>query len=444
MRRPSVWFAVALPLLALVGTVALQRPDCTRPESADLPRFQWTHYWQSAFDAVSAACGAGLLTYDFEQDYTPQGRWTLTAIGVAGALLYVAAAARTMRGFFTFTTVRALPSTPVLIAAVIVLGAGCVPLLWFLKLTQPPGGDLAETTWQALSAFFSLGWTLKPEAQLAAWPIALIAWIGAAGWTLALLLSRKLRGDLFRTRVLLRAALGYFILLAIAATVIAALEIPRGARHALAGDAALADQSAGTRLGRGLIQTVAAAGAGIPTEPIADRAVSDGTKAVLAGTMLIGGMGGSAGGGVKWTLLIAAVFGAGVYGRSRVVFAGPIVRAGMTCVLALIALVIVVALGLLVIEAKVATSFQTAPTFADALLDAASAVAGGNLSSGLTAALTSRNLDVGIRLGAQQYQYGMAWIMLAMLVGRVLPLWVLCREAARVQEQLPPTELPLL
>ena len=37
-------------------------------------------------------CGVGLLTRDFEADLTSRGRWTLTAIGLFGAVLFLAAA----------------------------------------------------------------------------------------------------------------------------------------------------------------------------------------------------------------------------------------------------------------------------------------------------------------------------------------------------------------
>jgi hypothetical protein len=90
-------------------------------------------------------------------------------------------------------------------------------------------------------------------------------------------------------------------------------------------------------------------------------------------------------------------------------------------------LALVVALGLLLIENWTASRFQPPPTFADALLDACSAVAGGNLSGGLTESVTSRNLLSGIHQSVNLYPYGMTWLMLGMFVGRVLPLIVLRR-----------------
>mgnify|MGYP007051597327 CR=1 FL=1 len=48
--------------------------------------------------------------------------------------------------------------------------------------------------------------------------------------------------------------------------------------------------------------------------------------------------------------------------------------------------------------------------------------------------MTDRNLSRGIRLGVDLYQYGMVWLMAAMLAGRTLPLVVLSRAGARGTE----------
>lgn len=52
--------------------------------------------------------------------------------------------------------------------------------------------------------------------------------------------------------------------------------------------------------------------AGLPTEQLGDRGVSEGTKLVLCGVLLVGGLGGSAGGGLKWTLVLWALAAGGV------------------------------------------------------------------------------------------------------------------------------------
>ena len=70
--------------------------------------------------------------------------------------------------------------------------------------------------------------------------------------------------------------------------------------------------------------------------------------------------------------------------------------------------------ALLIIEAGLGSRWELPPSFADAFLDASSAVGGANLSSGLTRSLTSAYLSSGIRQNVDEYQYGMTWLMLAM------------------------------
>ena len=180
----------------------------------------------------------------------------------------------------------------------------------------------------------------------------------------------------------------------------------------------------------------------MPTESLVGRDVSDGTKLTLSGLLLVGGLSGSATGGVQWILLVWALAGGaaslGWLGRGKAGPASPTgpatglarcMHAGLGCLSLMILLTLIVAVGLLLIENWSASSYQPPPSLADALLDASSVVAGGNLSSGLTEAVTGRNLISGVRQSANLYQYGMAWLMLAMLAGRVLPLVVLRRLA---------------
>jgi Trk-type K+ transport system membrane component len=254
----------------------------------------------------------------------------------------------------------------------------------------------------------------------------------------------------------------YAASLLLAALLIGALESPRGGRapsvpaqaqnwhpptrHALSSESwapRLANQRFAIRYARSLVQTVAASGAGIPTESLAERNVSPGSKITLAALLLIGGLGGSATGGLQWPLLLGALAGgAAALGWSKrakpaqddathdPLHPARCMRAGLACLFLLTLLALLVALGLLLIENWTASPFQLPPSFADALLDAGSVVGGGNLSSGLTESVTSRHLHAGIRQSANLYQYGMAWLMLAMLAGRMLPLVVLQRLAS--------------
>jgi hypothetical protein len=149
-------------------------------------------------------------------------------------------------------------------------------------------------------------------------------------------------------------------------------------------------------------------------------------------------LGGSATGGVKFPLVLGAL-GFVVLATSRREgtksvserIAHTIAVAGVSTTLALLSLALIVALGLLIIEAMTASAYQPVPTFAEAFLDAASAVGGANLTSGLVGTVTDPNLIMGLGSGINQYQYGMAWLMAAMVLGRVLPLLLIERLTNR-------------
>ncbi|MBU0618391.1 MAG: hypothetical protein KKI02_11795, partial [Planctomycetes bacterium] len=84
LKQPDLWFLLALLLVTALGAVALAHADATYSEARHLSYSR--HYWQVAFDALSATCGVGLLTYGFQEDYTPLGCWILTTLGLSGAL----------------------------------------------------------------------------------------------------------------------------------------------------------------------------------------------------------------------------------------------------------------------------------------------------------------------------------------------------------------------
>ena len=496
LARPHVWLALALLVVAGVGAVLLADPACTRVEDEFLQVYHTRHEWQAAFDALSATCGVGLLTYDFEEYYTARGRWTLTALGVAGAVLYLLAVTQALRRLATAGTgpgryigdktggtepgrynedvasaprggrgagaripsrtsqaagAEHRPPHPVLVAAVfLVVLAVLLPLFWLAEWVGGVETSFSDAAWRASAAFASLGWTRDPQSGLDAWPVAVVAWIGALGWTTWVVVVPALRRRCVPVRGLCVSVGGYVCFLLIAAGLMCALESPRAGRRGIERDGkALSSQPPPTRYAQSLVQTVCASGAGIPTAALSDRAVAEGTKVTLAVVVLVGGMAGAAGGGIKWPLLMAVLAG-GVSALGRAGRNTPersvsrYTLAGAACVLSMLALASVVALGLLLIENHTASPYQPSPTFADAFLDASSAVGGANLSSGLTATVTSRNLITGMRQAANLYQYGMSWLMVAMLVGRVLPLFVLCRIADAGRASTRPASPPLL
>ncbi len=443
LKQPDCWFLVTLLVLTAGGTILLSQSGATRPDAQHLSYSR--HYWQAAFDALSASCGVGLLTYSFSADYTPQGRWILTALGVLGALLFLAAATHVARRMQAAEARVRVPHPLLVVGAFLVVQALALGLFLLLRLIGGGAANTAETAWGGIAAFSSLGWASEAQPGVDAWPLALLAWLGALGWPLWLLIVPRLTKRHVPMRAALAMLSGYTVSLLLAALLISAFESPRetGSRSAPGQSSARASPSLSRqpwpmRYGRSLVQTVAASGAGMPTESLAERETSVGTKVTLSALLLVGGLGGSATGGVQWPLLLWALAGgAAALGWPR--RAKPALdttrwmHAGLACLFLLTALALVVALGLLLIENCTASRFQSPPTFADALLDACSAVAGGNLTSGLTESVTSRNLLSGIRQSSNLYQYGMTWLMLAMLAGRILPLVVL-RRLGDIQE----------
>ncbi len=437
LKQPDLWFLAALLLLTVAGTILLTQTQAIDPEARHLTYHR--HYWQVTFDALSATCGVGLLTYGFQDDYTPLGRWILTGLGVLGAALFIAATTHIARRMRRAAAQSHVPHPLLAMGVFLVIQAVAVGI--FLLATGL--SDAAENAWRAIAAVSSLGWgTESTEDGVQAWPLALLAWIGALGWPVWLLLLPPLAKRFIQWRNVVALLGGYTALLLLAALLICAFESPRGATGRGEPSESLSGQTFPTRYTRGLIQVAAASGAGMPTESLAERGTSDGTKLTLAALLLIGGRGGAATGGVQLMLLLWATAGGlvslGWLGRDRTT---PDVtrwmRAGLSCVFLMTALILIVAVGLLLIENWTAARYQPSPSLADALLDASSVVAGGNLTSDLTETVTGRNLVTGIRQSTNLYQYGMSWLMLAMLAGRILPLVVLRRLA----DSLHPTNI---
>ena len=432
LRRPDVWFILMLVILAGVGAYLLARPEATDPDSRHLS--YWRHYWQAAFDSLSAACGVGLLTYDFLIDYTPRGRLLLTLIGLIGALLYVGAGTQAARRIQADDEAVRVPHPLAAVGVFLVvqgLFVGAYVLLQPL-LSEPV--EQATNAERALAAGASLGWASVSASAVDVHLLTVIAWIAALGWPVWLLLIPALARRFVPRRETVVLLTGYAIVLVLMGVLIAAFESPCGPVRQPTTDAAVGTHTFSTRCVDGIERVAAAAGAGMPTRDLAERDASMGTKVILAGVLLLGGMGLSATGGVQWTLMLWALAGAfaGLVRTRRGPLAPDYARwmhAGLACVVLMILLAIVVALGLMFLENMTASAYQSAPVFADALLDSCSIAAGGNLSTGVVDTVTGRNLIRGMRQAASLYQYGMVWLMLAMIAGRMIPLMVMRRLA---------------
>lgn len=426
MRRwthSALWWPLALAGLTAGGSLLLYPDACLRLSERNRYSYGERPRWQAAFDALSAAAGVGLLTYSLEKDYTPLGGWVLTGLGVAGAALYLAAARQALaRGQPDLAPLLPTTRRILLVFLIGLLGAAVVAV----GVERARGGLSAhDAAFNAVAAFASLGWLRGAAAERHHELYAVIAWMGALGWPVWLLGWQRV----FRRRRLLCTVAGYALFLACSGAIIAALESPRGGpRGETSSDARLANQSPATRLARALIQVAAGAGAGLPIEPLGDRVVGEGTKLVLAIDVFVGGFGGSAGGGLRW-LTLAAILGGLRAGRGSG-FGRPLPGRAFALAAALAILLLVVLLGLFAIEAHVGSPYQSPPTLGDALLEAASATCGSGLTTGLTRQLTGVTLSSGIRQPVDVYMYGMAWLMAAMFIGRVLPVLVIGRAAA--------------
>ena len=423
LRRPGVWFPLAIAVLTALGSEPLRDDRCVHLSERDRGSYGLRPVWQARFDALSAVCGAGLLTYSIEDDYTPAGRWVLTGLGVAGAALYLAAARQALaRGRPDLAPLLPTTRRILLVFLIGLLGATVVAM----GVERARGGLSAnDAAFNAVAAFASLGWLRGAAAERHHELYAVIAWIGALGWPVWLLGWPRV----FRRRRLLCTVAGYALFLVGCGATIAALEVPRGGpRGETSSDARLANQPPATRLARALTQVAAGAGAGLPVEPLGDRAVGEGTKLVLAIDVFVGGFGGNAGGGLRW-LTLAAMLGGLRAGRGSG-SGRPLAGRAFALAGALAVLLLVVVLGLFAIEAHVGSPYQSPPTLGDALLEAASATCGSGLTTGLTRQLTGVTLSSGIRQPVDVYMYGMAWLMAAMFIGRVLPVLVIGRAAA--------------
>jgi hypothetical protein len=436
--RAQRWFPIWLLVVCATGAIALGQNYATKPDARDL-RFYWArHAWQATYDAVSAACGVGRTTYDLARDYTNAGRWTLLGLGLTGAGLFLAA---TMRPMLALLGVRDASARRTALIWFVASPLLLTLVVWGAGRALCPEVGFGESTYLVLAAFFSLGLVASPADPGTAATLALIGWVAALGWPAWFCLWPAFRRRVPGWRVIAASAIGFTVFLAAAGAVVALLEAPRGpVRNPVMSSRerpALAAAPPAERLARGVVLSTCAALVGVASERISDGDVRDASKAIVALVVTIGGSAGFAGGGIGWPVLCCAIAGAAAMLRGRQASAtaaqqpSPVAVASSIVVLMLL-LVLVTAGGLLVIETLTAEQYQSPATFADALIDSAAAVCGANVSSGLSEAVTGRNLVSGMRQtgGPSQtnlYPYGMSWLMAAMLLGRILPVLLLAR-----------------
>lgn len=441
LRRPAVWFPLALLLLAGAGAALLAQPACTPLTDRAAEYFLGYEYARCGFDALSAACGAGLLTRELGRDYTPVGRWVLTGVGLAGALLWLTAVTQALRRMGASLTIWAAPPVSVVLslflAMQIVLAAGLAGL-W--RAIGAPG-SLLDGLRIGVAAFTSSG-LVEPGAVAAGGgalvaAVAVFAWVSALGWPMWLFLIPALNRRHIQARHALVIAGTFTAWLLLLGALAFVLELPRSG-VAVHGNQPAAEARAG--YGQRLAQVTTAAGAGIAVAPLHGGELRDGSKLALSAAVLVGSAGYAPGGGITWILLVwalvAVVFGGPPRGRQPPHFA-PWLHAGLSSVVALGLLALGGAAGLLAIENLTGSRFEHPATLADALLEASSAVGGANLTSGLTRRITAENLTGGFGLEVNLFPLGMGWLALLMLAGRTAPLLMLQRVADAVTPEPP-------
>ena len=432
LKRPEVWFPAALILLIVAGAALLNNPTCQSLDERDWRWYACANAWRSTFDAVSAACGAGLLTHDIDEEYTTIGKCVLFAIGLIGAGLWLAAILSVSGRFWrAIGAEHPLPTARRVIGAFAALvgvsTAATMLLEWLIQATteaSTPGGGLSGSIWRGISASASLGWLPGSPGRAYTWVYAVIGLVGGLGWMVWLLPFAKARREYLRVSAVAKLAGGYVLYLLLAAGIMFLLESPRGLRATSVPENQLTGQQALVRYGRSLTTTVCAATAGLPVERPTEGNLTDGSRFLLGCEVLLGSLGGSPGGGIKWTLF-AWFIGGGLAATCmrRQSWTPTAVRrftAAAGCIGLLVGVTLATAFGLLVIETRTARSYQEQPSFAAAFLDASSAVGGANLSAGVVRAVTGLNLSRGIGQGVDSYQYGMVLLMAAMFVGRTL------------------------
>ncbi|MBK9118633.1 MAG: hypothetical protein IPM18_03380 [Phycisphaerales bacterium] len=429
-RRAEFWLPVALVVVALGGAQTLRERAFVELSQRERTAYGARPVWQAHFDALSATCGVGLLTFELHR-YTEVGRWTLTGLGLVGAILYLLATRQVLARLLPRQAVH-WPGPALILSAFVValiLSIAAAATVERVVRSEVTGYQAA---WNAVSAFASLGLFDRPADEGGLWVYAGISVCGALGWPLWLLFWWRA----LPLRILLVWVGGWVVWLGAAAMLVTVLELPREIGRGWAGAPVATEEiHFGNEFVRRFEQVALAGGAGIASEPVADRVVTEGTKAVLAFVVLVGGQGGAAGGGLRWPVVVGALaILLLVFGRGRFRHDLPEYRRAALAAVVLVGAVLawtgLVAVGLLLIEGRTASGFHTPPTVADAWLESCAAVGGASLTSGLTAKLSDASLSSGFRREVDLYPYGMGWLMAAMLVGRLLPVLVIARLAA--------------
>lgn len=475
------WLFLALLALTVLGGALLSLPICWAgpyPVQPDHPltRYQLAgHTLNCLFTAGAAVTGTSLSVFDIGHDLSRAGQMLLIAlmeIGGLGVLLIGSVVGWRLRRVLGWGVVgedgadgRVRRPLVFVCAVALVIQAAGAGLLLISSDIVPVGRDihaqdrLLAAVFHAVSAFCNCGLTLSRDSLLGQrdtvapyailMPLMLLGGIG--GPVLYELCGRlrpasdkvSRRGLSADGRITLLATLGLIVagaglLFAIESTTRWQLRYPREntpGRIAPPGAPAsgeiifsaegssraqnerLRTMTSGRRLVAALFQGVSARTCGMSTARLDESSLSPASRLVLMGGMLIGGAVGGTAGGLR-ILVVVLLFMGLVQGqpdnmpnttrphRTRAVLAASGVALSMFMLIGATTFVLV---------------YRQAASLEAGLFEAVSATCNVGFSTGLTRQLVP--LAVGDRLAGQLA------LLLAMLLGRVLPLGVLLRCA---------------
>ena len=468
-------FILAVAVLVLLGGVMLTLPVCwqgTYPVEPDQPLARYNlamHALDALFTATAAVTGTGLAVLDIGSQFSRVGQLVillLMQIGGLGVLIMSGALGWRLRrmigwGPEVIDHSRSLRRMVVLtcVAMVLFQAVAAVGLygMWdpqtdpnFARALEQPAlfGDffcdearLFASVFHAISAFCNVGLVLPRDGMMmyrqspAVYGCILPAMIlGSLGGPVLydlgarLLRRRRMGRDSALTLAVtaLMLVLGTVVLFIVESTPAAQLRYPRadtpgrimtpttqpvekpivfsGADSELAGRQRIRSLPTAQRLGACLFQAAAARGGGINTVRLDEASLSPASRWLMSGWMLIGGGIGGTGGGLRITL-VCLLLTCGL--RPRKENNTP----GRAAGLAMAATVLAIFMGLMFLTIF-GLLYREAGSVEACLFEAVSACGNVGLSAGLTAQLSVQ---------------GRILIMLAMFLGRVLPLCVLLR-----------------
>ncbi len=412
--HPATGILASFLSLIALGTALLLSPAATRGGSIPV--------MDALFTSTSAVCVTGLAVRDTGSFFTPFGQAVILALIQLGGLGVMTISVVLFRwigravsfkqrmmvqGTFAHTPRKDIYRLLMRVLAFTAAAEAAGALLLFVRWAGdfPPGQALWSAVFHSVSAFCNAGFSLYADG-LVRWSddilvntaVCLLIVIGGLGFPVLYELWDKFMGkeDQKRFSVQARTVLWTTAILIAAGALMFGL---------LERQAVLAHTSALHRVLASVFQSVTCRTAGFNTVDVG--ALSDATLALMIFLMFVGASPGSCGGGVKTTTLalLAAFTVSRIAQKRRVnLFRKSIPQETVTRSLSLLLLsggIIAFVLFMILVGGA---SFQGSRTFLAVLFETVSAFGTVGLSMGITP-------DLG--------DWGKAWIILTMIVGRV-------------------------